>query len=236
MTEWDRTVLVTGGTGALGGAVVRRFLEGGHRVAVTWRSQAERDRTEAELRESSDRLRFVHADATDAGAVAAVVEEVGSVLGPIEVLAHLVGGWRGGQHIAEHSTETWDAMIRLNLWSAFVCARAVLPGMLAADWGRLVFVSARTAVRPRPGDGAYAIAKSGVVVLAQVIAEETRDTGVTSNVVAPSIIDTPANRASIGGDPSRWVPPAHLAEAIAFLASEAAGQLRGAFLPVYGSA
>jgi NAD(P)-dependent dehydrogenase (short-subunit alcohol dehydrogenase family) len=230
-----RTVLVTGGTGVLGGEVTRRFLEGGHRVAVTWRGRAERDALEDALREFRDRLRFVSADLTDPDAVAGAVEEVRSALGPVGVLSHLVGGWRGDERVAEHSTETWDAMLRLNLWSAFVCARAVLPSMVAEDWGRLVFVSARTAVRPRAGDGAYAVAKAGVIVLAQTIAEETRGTGVTANAVAPSILDTPANRSSMPGDPSKWVPPADLAESIAFLASDAAGQLRGALLPVYGS-
>jgi NAD(P)-dependent dehydrogenase (short-subunit alcohol dehydrogenase family) len=171
----------------------------------------------------------------DADSVAGAVDEVTSAFGPIGVLAHLVGGWKGGERIDSHSLETWDGVMRLNLTTAFLCARAVLAGMLAQDWGRCVFVSARTAVRPRAGDGAYAIAKGGVITLAQTISEETRGTGVTANAVAPSILDTPANRASMPGDPSRWVPTADMAEAVAFLASEAAGQLRGALLPVYGS-
>jgi NAD(P)-dependent dehydrogenase (short-subunit alcohol dehydrogenase family) len=227
-----RTALVTGGTGTLGGAVTRRFLEDGFGVAVTWRRQAERDALATELASFEDHLRFASADVTDADAVAAAVGEIG----PVDVLAHLVGGWRGGERVASHSTETWEAMLRLNLFSAFVCARAVLPGMLERDWGRIVFVSSRTAIRGRSGQGGYAVAKSGLVVLAETIAEETRGTGVTANVVAPSIIDTPANRASLTSDPSTWVPAAAVAAAVAFLASEPAGQLRGAFLPLYGSA
>jgi len=234
MTE--RTVLVAGGTGALGGSVTRRFLEEGHRVGVTWRSEADRDGLADELGEFSDRLLFVRADVTDADAVKNAVDEVGSTFGVIGVLANLVGGWRGGERTDAHSIETWEGMLRLNLTSAFLCARAVLPGMLAENWGRIVLVSARTAVRPRAGDGAYAVAKAGVIVLAQTIAEETRGTDVTANVVVPSIIDTPANRASMPGDPARWVPPADLAETIAFLASDAAGQIRGALVAVYGSA
>ena len=234
MTE--RTVLVTGGTGALGAAVTRRFLDAGHRVAVTWRSEADRDALAGDLHDFADRLLFVRADVTDPEAVTNAVEEVRSALGPVGVLAHLVGGWRGDERIDAHSIETWEGMLRLNLTSGFLCARAVLPGMLAENWGRIVLVSARTAVRPRAGDAAYAVAKAGVIVLAQTIAEETRGTGVTANVVVPSIIDTPANRASMPGDPARWVPPADVAEAIAFLASDPAGQIRGGSVPVYGSA
>ena len=234
MTE--RTVLITGGTGALGGAVTRRFLEDGHTVAVTWRSEADRDALAGELHDFVERLLFVRVDVTDANTVTNAVEEVRSASGPVGVLAHLVGGWRGGERMDAHSIETWDAMLRLNLTSAFLCARAVLPGMLAQDWGRVVLVSARTAVRPRAGDGAYAVAKAGVIVLAQTIAEETRGTGVTANAVVPSIIDTPSNRTSMPGDPAKWVPPRDLAETIAFLASDPAGQIRGASVPVYGSA
>ena len=128
-------------------------------------------------------------------------------------------------------------MFSLNLDSAFLCARAVLPSMLERDWGRVVFVSSRTARQDRAGQAAYAIAKAGVAVLAETIAEETVGTSVTANVVAPSTLDTPANRRAMpNADHTRWVGPEQVAASIAFLASDAAGQLRGAWLPVYGSA
>ena len=128
-------------------------------------------------------------------------------------------------------------MIKLNLTSAFLCARAALPGMLQRNRGRIIFVSSKTARTGRAGQAGYAAAKAGVAVLAETIAEETRGTGVTANTVAPSTLDTPANRKMIsGGDFSTWVTPADLAASIVYLASDAAGQLRGAWLPVYGSA
>jgi NAD(P)-dependent dehydrogenase (short-subunit alcohol dehydrogenase family) len=228
-----RTVLVTGGTGTLGNVVTRRFVEDGHRVAVTRRAPEEIEG----LSDLTDRLTLVEADVTDEASVQAAVDNVAGRLGPIEVLAHLVGGWKGGEPVQEHSLETWDRMLGLNLRSAFLCSRAVLPAMQQGGWGRIVLVSARTARSGRSGQAGYAVAKAGVAVLAETIAEENRGSDITANVVAPSVIDTPANRNSMpGADPSTWVPPADLAASVMFLASEEAGQLRGAWLPAFGSA
>jgi NAD(P)-dependent dehydrogenase (short-subunit alcohol dehydrogenase family) len=231
-----RTVLVTGGTGALGTAVTRRLLDSGHRVAATWmvKKQAEA------LRDSiggTERLLLVETDATDPASIAATVEGVEVSLGPIEVLVHLVGGWKGGEPVHELSFDTWDRMLDLNLRSALLCCRAVLPGMRDRGLGRVVLVSSRSARQSRAGQAAYAVAKAGVAVLAETIAEENRGLDVTANVIAPSTLDTPANRAAMpDSDFDAWVPAADAAESISFLASEAAGQLRGAWLPVYGSA
>ncbi len=232
-----RTVLITGGTGALGGAVTRRFLEDGHRVAATWVKEAELVPLRERLGDLAEGLTLARADVTDPAAVASLVDDVAGQLGPVEVLVHLVGAYAGSEPVHDHSIETWQRMLDLNLRSAFVCCRAVLPSMRERDWGRVVLVSSRTARSGRAGQAAYAVAKAGVGVLAETIAEEGVGTGVTANAVAPSALDTPANRAAMpNADPSRWVPPADAAAAIAFLASEAAGQLRGGWLPVFGSA
>ncbi len=231
-----RTVLVTGGTGALGTAVTERLLADGHRVAATW---VVKEQAEA-LRDSvgpTERLIFVESDATDPASVANAVEDVEAELGPVEVLIHLVGAWNGGTQFHNLSLDTWDRMLDLNLRSAMLWSRAVLPSMRAEGWGRLVLVSSRTAREDRAGQAAYAVAKAGVAVLAETIAEESRGLDLTANVIAPSTLDTPANRTGLpGADFSAWVPPADVAASISFLASDAAGQLRGAWLPVYGSA
>ncbi len=232
-----KAVLITGGTGALGGAVTRRFLEDGHNVAVTWRVEEEVAALRKELGRFSDRLLSVEADVTDTESIDKAIETVAEGIGPIEVLIHLVGSWTGGEPIHEHSVEAWDRMMELNLRSAFLCCRAVLPTMYEGGWGRIVLVSSRAARVDREGQGAYAVAKAGVSVLAETIAEEASGTNVTANAVAPSTLDTPANRAAMPeANHSGWVPPADVAAAIAFLASEEAGQLRGAGLPVFGSA
>ncbi|CAN5761689.1 3-oxoacyl-ACP reductase FabG [soil metagenome] len=233
----NRKVLITGGTGALGTAVTRRFLADGHSVAVTWVVEAEAQALRDALGEDAARVMFVECDVTDPDDVRSGVESVTRDLGGVEVLVHLVGGWKGGERLHEHSLATWDKMLTLNLRTAFLCCREVLPTMLADDWGRIILVASRAARSERAGQAGYAVAKAGVAVLGEAIAEETRGTGVTANVVAPSMLDTEANRrASPDADHTAWVPPSEVAGSISFLASEEAGQLRGAWLPVYGSA
>ena len=228
-------VLVTGGTGALGKLVTRRLLDVGHRVAVTWRVEQEAIEL-ASVTGHHDDLAFIRADVTDPDSVAAATKEATTRFGSVDALVHLVGAWAGGSPTHEVSPETWDRMIRINLTSAFLCCRAVLPGMIERDRGRIVVVSARGARTDRAGQAAYAVAKAGVGVLAETIAVETRGRNVTANVVAPSTIDTPANRAGMPhSDFTRWVTPDEVAASVEFLVGEGAGALRGAWLPVYGN-
>lgn len=231
-----RTVLVTGGTGVLGRTVTHRLLEDGNRVAATWQSKDKAQPLADELHAFGKRLTLVGADVTDPDSVAAALQRIEAELGTVEALVHLVGGWGGGDPIHEHSLETWDRLLELNLRSAFICCRAVLPGMYALEWGRLVLVSSRAARLEHSNQGAYAVAKAGVSVLAETIAEESRGTSVTANVIAPSILDTPSNRATMpDADHSKWVSLEDVAATVAYLISEQAGQLRGAWLPLFGS-
>lgn len=227
--------MITGGTGALGTVVTQHLLKAGYRAAVTWLFDDERKRVEDELGHSSS-VFLVEADVTDPDSIGAAVGEATKRFGQIDILVHLVGGWKGGEKVHEHSDETWRQMIELNLTSAFHCCRAVLPGMRRQGWGRIVLVSAKTAATSRTGQSAYAVAKAGVTVLAETIAEENRGLDVTANAIAPSTLDTPANRMAMpGADQSSWVPLDDVAATIEFLISDAAGQVRGGWLPVFGS-
>jgi NAD(P)-dependent dehydrogenase (short-subunit alcohol dehydrogenase family) len=230
-TTARRHVLVTGGSGALGTATVRHLLDEGHAVASASRSAADGGGAQS-LELSGDRFHALRADVKDPASVDDLVRETVARLGSIDVLVHLVGGWAGGIALHEHSVETWDRVLELNLRSAFLCTRATVPLMRAQGWGRIVLVSSVAARRERRGQAAYAVAKAAVGVLAESIAEENEDLDVTANVVAISALDTPANRASatIG----RLVPIDDVAAMISFLASDAAGQLRGAWLPAFG--
>jgi NAD(P)-dependent dehydrogenase (short-subunit alcohol dehydrogenase family) len=230
-----RAVLVTGGTGVLGTATIRRSLEDGHSVASPSRAAPSANGLTPTFHHFGDRFHALQGDVTDADSVDALVHDAVGRLGTIEVLVHLVGGWAGGHTLQDHPLATWDRIIDLNLRSAFLCARAVLPLMRQQAWGRIVLVSSQAARSHRRGQGAYAIAKAGVSVLAEAIAEENNDLDVTANVIAPSFLDTPANRASLpAAEHGSLVSVEDVAEMISFLSSQEAGQLRGAWLPAFG--
>ncbi len=229
----DRVVLVAGATGALGRAVTAGFSQTEARLVLLGRSQ-ERLAGLADL--PPERLFPIAADVTQEREVERLVGAVMERFGRLDVLLNTVGGWSGGRRVADTPTEEWERMMGLNLRSAFFLSRAVIPPMLEAGWGRIIHVSSKTAVSPRAKQAAYAVSKMGLITLTETIAAEVKGTGVTANVVLPSIMDTPANRrAMVKADPARWVPPERIAAVMRFLCSDAAASINGARIPVYGA-
>lgn len=226
----QRGVLVAGGTGALGTAVLRVLLDAGHPVTTTWLDEAERDR----MRESfaqTDQLRLVQADVTDP----ASVEDVVAGVPDLSAVVNLVGGFASGPRVHETDPEAFEAMLRLNLRPSFLLARAAMPRLVAAGGGAFVGVSARAALRPFPGAAGYITAKAAVLAFIQALDTEYRDAGVRCNAVLPSVIDTPANRRSQPkADFSRWVAPEEIARVVRFLISTDSAPTSGAAVPVYG--
>jgi NAD(P)-dependent dehydrogenase (short-subunit alcohol dehydrogenase family) len=155
--------------------------------------------------------------------------------GRIDTVVHMIGGYIGGSKLADTSLGVWERMMDLNLKSAWLVARSTLPRMVKQGGGSLVFVSSRSAREGRGGNGVYAISKSALITLTEVIAEEYAAQGIRANVVLPGTIDTEANRREMPqADHSRWTPPEQIARAIVFLASPAAEAINGAAIPVYG--
>ena len=231
-----RVVWITGATGALGAAVTRAFAQTEACLALTGRSADKLRQLAAETGLPAERVFVVAADVTQADEVGESATAVAEHWGRVDVLLNTVGGWAGGQLVAETPVEAWDRMLALNLHSAFLLSRAVLPYMLQAGWGRIVHVSSKTAVTPRAEVVGYAVSKMGVIRLTEVIAAEVKGSGVTANVILPSVIDTPANRASMSkADPSKWVPPQRIAETMRFLCSDAAASINGASIAMYGA-
>jgi NAD(P)-dependent dehydrogenase (short-subunit alcohol dehydrogenase family) len=150
------------------------------------------------------------------------------------------GGFAGGARLFEGDGDAvWQRMIEQNLESARLAMAGLLPAMVAAKRGSVVLVGSRAAVRPwdSPGAAAYATSKAALVAMAQAVAAEVVADGVRVNVVLPSVIDTEANRKAMpSADPSRWVDRESLCDVIAFLLSDAARDVSGAALPVYGRA
>jgi NAD(P)-dependent dehydrogenase (short-subunit alcohol dehydrogenase family) len=232
----DRVVLISGASGVLGSAVTREFAQAQARLALIGMSEEKLERLIAETGLPIERVFTVAADVTQGDGVGDLVAAVMAHFGQLDVLLNTVGGWSGGKPVGETSLEEWDRMLALNLRSAFLLSRAVLPYMLEAGWGRIVHVSSKTAVEPRARQSAYAVSKMGLITLTEVIAVEVKGSGVTANVILPSIIDTPANREAMPkADPHKWVPPERIAGTMRFLCSDAAASINGARIPIYGA-
>lgn len=226
----DRHVLITGGSGGLGTAVTALLLARGARLTVPVVDDGQADHLRAALGEAAERVGQPRADLRQEADVQRVIDGMERV----DVAVHLVGGFAMGD-TDTFAVEDLRGQLELNLVTAFLVVKHALRRMKEGGYGRIVTVGSRAAAEPGAGLAAYAAAKAGVVALTKSVAEETRALDITANCVLPSIIDTPANRAAMGdAQASQWVTPQRLAEAIAFLASEAAGDLRGATLPVYG--
>jgi NAD(P)-dependent dehydrogenase (short-subunit alcohol dehydrogenase family) len=227
----DATVLVTGGTGGLGGAVTASFLAAGWRVVVPTREPIGQGTAQREG------LELVPADLLEPSSVAEVVGVAVGGPAPLRAVANLVGGYAGGPRVHETEPGDFDRQLTLNLRPTFLVTRAALPHLVDAGGGALVYVSARAAVRPFAGAAGYITAKAAVLAFAQAVAVEYRADGIRANTVLPSVIDTPANRSAMpDADHSRWVPPAQIAAVIRFLCSEESAPTSGAAVPVYGRA
>lgn len=228
-----KQVLLTGGTGGLGMGVTPAVLQRGGKVTIPYRSEAEVRRLKDLLSATEfESIRFVKLDLTDESAVKQLVKDMGRV----EVLIHLVGGFSMGK-VDQYSYDDWQKDLTLNLNTTFLVCKYSLQNMLSHGYGRIVTIGSRGAVEPVGQLASYCASKAAVVALTKAIADETKETNITANCVLPSIIDTPSNREAMGSEQAdRWVKPQSLAEAICFLASEAAGDVRGATLPAYGKA
>jgi NAD(P)-dependent dehydrogenase (short-subunit alcohol dehydrogenase family) len=149
----------------------------------------------------------------------------------------LVGGWAGGRDVEETDNVRFERMLDLNLRSAFYAVRATLPHLREAGWGRIVLVGSRGAVDNFEAQAAFNIAKAGVAALGQSVATELDGSGVTANVLMPSVIDTPATRRSLPyADYVNWPTPDEIAAVAEFVLGEDSGVINGALIPVYGRA
>lgn len=224
----DRHVVVTGGTGALGGAVVQALVAAGAVCHVPYVVAAEAERFP--LRGHAQVRLMAGIDLTDEAAVARLYQSAGNLWASI----HLVGGFAMS---AVGATSKADLMkqVDMNFVTAFLCCRAAVNAM--REGGRIVNVAARPALEWRSGSGmaAYAASKAAVAALTAALAEEVAKSGILVNAVAPSIMDTPANRAAMPqADFTAWPKVEEVASTIVFLASPDNKVTRGGIVPVYG--
>jgi NAD(P)-dependent dehydrogenase (short-subunit alcohol dehydrogenase family) len=218
-----KVVVIAGGSGALGQTVTPAFTRAGAQVITADRQSAP---------EQVARGVAINADVADEAAVQRLMNDVIQKTGRIDALINLVGGFAMGR-VEETDSALWQRMLTMNVTAAFLLSKAVLPHMMARGTGRIVHVAAWAAVEPFPGAAAYIVSKSSLLALIRVLALELSGSGVTVNGVLPGTIDTPANRASMPQvDPSTWTRPESIADTLLFLASEEAGQISGAAIPI----
>jgi NAD(P)-dependent dehydrogenase (short-subunit alcohol dehydrogenase family) len=216
-----KVVLVTGAKGRLGTVVTEAFLAAGARVVGVSRSIRQADFAHAEFT-------AIAAELGSGDAARKVADEVTARFGRIDALVHVMGGFAGGKSVADTDDETFEKMLDLNYRAAFYIARAVLPQMRAQGGGRILAVASRQAVEPFAMTGAYNASKAALVSLIRTIALENKDRCVSANAVLPGTMDTPSNPGP------QFVKPAQVAAMLVHLAAEAAAQVTGAAIPIYG--
>jgi len=227
----NKAVVVTGGTGVLGLAVVTRLLDLGARVHIPVFSA---DEGQAFVHRDHDRVVLsADVDLTDEQQVQSFYADQGRVWASI----HIAGGFDMAP-VVDTAAAAFDKQMAMNAKSCFLCCREAVKAMAENPLGgRIVNVSARPGVEPRQGAGmvAYAASKAAVAAITQALAEEVARDGIWVNAVAPSILDTPANRAAMAdADFSAWPKADEVAATIVHLASPDNGAARGAVVPVYG--
>jgi NAD(P)-dependent dehydrogenase (short-subunit alcohol dehydrogenase family) len=232
-------IVVTGGAGALGSALVRELCAQGKRVAIV-DSPAAKNRMLEIAKPLSGKAFAIECDVASPSAWKQAVSEINRDVGGVVGAAFIAGGYRGSDpvHAAKDDSE-WPSMIEANAETVYRSMRALLPGMVAAKSGSIVVIGSRAVERPwtSKNAAAYAASKTAAVALAEVVAAEVRDFGVRVNAVLPSTIDTAANRKSMPDAAfEKWVKPESLAKVIAFLLSDDAHDVSGAVIPVYGRA
>ena len=221
-----KVVVVTGASGALGKVVAQAALARGARVASV-------DYARSDIAGTSDHMELGGVDLSDATQAAKAVDTVTAHFGRLDVLINIAGAF-SFETIAEGDPKTWQRLYAINVLTALNASRAAIPHLAASRAGRIVNIGAIGALQAARGMGPYAASKAGVHRLTEALAAELKG-AITVNAVLPSTIDTPANRAAMpNADFAKWVTAQELANVILFLASDAAGAVTGALIPVSG--
>ena len=218
-----KVILLTGSRGGLASVVIPILSGAGATLIVVDRVLSQ---------DIIDRRGGFRADVTNESEVTRVVADTVRQAGRIDGLINLVGAFVPGSAV-DTDVAKWQTMLSLNVTSAFLLSRAVIPHMTARRSGRLIHIAARAALEPFPGAAAYLVAKAALISLIRVLALELGGAGVTVNGILPGTIDTPANRESMPqADRSTWVKPESIAQVLVWLMSDDTAAINGALIPV----
>ena len=221
----DRVIVITGATGALGKLAAQTFASRGDSLVLLSRNQDELDSLARDLNLPSNRLLTQTVDLLDAQSLRATAEAVDANFGAVHALIHLVGGWTGGKTIAETAVDDFASMLNQHAWTTFHLFQAFVPRLIASGWGRVITVSLPLTVRPQPKMSAHAAGKAAQESLVMTLAEETRGTGVTANIIHVNSIDSKGT--------GKGTSPKEIVAKMEYLFSEEAINVTGARIPLY---
>ena len=224
-----KVVLVTGANGGLGTFVTQAFLDAGATVVGT---------SLKILQSAFNHPNFtaMAAELSSRESAKGLVDQVVGRFEKLDVLAHTVGAFAGGQSVADVDDATFRQMIDLNLNATLYMLQAAIPALLRTGDGRIIAIGSRQALEPSPGVGAYSASKAAMVSLVRTVALENKGRGLKANAILPGTMDTPANRKAMpNADFTKWVRPSSVASLMVWLAGDAGRDVNGAVIPVYGA-
>ena len=229
----NKVVLITGGTGALGKSLTQRFVSSGATTIATYLND---EKIEALTGQNTINVELIKADVTREEQVVKLISTIVERFGHIDILVNSVGGYLGGKSVTDLEEHEWDLMMNLNLKSAFLISKYVIPVMkTSGPGGKIVHISSKTGLKSEGQDSAYAASKAGLIRLVESISQETKELGINVNCILPSVIDTEANRRAMPkADFSRWVKTDDLTNVVFFLCSQEAKVITGAAIPTFG--
>jgi len=226
-----KVVLITGGTGALGRILVKKFIGSGAVTISSFFNEKEAEK----LKKESPNVELIKLDILKEEQLLRTIPQLVKEFGTINTLVNVVGGYLGGKSIIELSETEWDLMMNLNLKSAFLISKYVIPVMKSNNGGSIVHISSRTGQKSEGGDSAYAASKAGLIRFVESAAQEFKEFNININCILPTTIDTEANRKAMpDADFSKWLSTEDLANVILFLCSSRGRVINGSAVPTYG--
>lgn len=239
----NKVIVIIGGTGALGRVLTKSFLNYHSKtIFITYRSEKEMQELKTELDilleqplKTSTTIEYIKVDVTNDKETKRLISNIVKRHGQIHILVSVVGAYIGGKNVTQLDESEWDKMININLKSAFLISKHVIPAMVSNNYGKLVYISSRTGLRSDGYDSAYAASKSGLIRFVESASQEVKKSNININCVLPTILDTEPNRKEMpNADFSKWVKLDDLSKVILFLCSDDSKIINGASISAYG--
>ena len=221
----NKTIVITGATGALGAKTAHAFAARGHSLALLDFDQTKLDSLTRDLNLPNERLFTAMVDLRDGGAVQSAAEAVSAKFGGVHALIHLVGGWLGGKTIPETTMDDFNSMVGQHVWTTFHLFQSFMPLLEKSKWGRVITVSPSTVSNPLPKRGVYTAAKAAQENLVLTLAAELKESNVTANIIQVKAIDV--------DNKGTGTTPDEIVAAMLYLFSEEAAKVNGARIPLY---